>query len=215
MTNKEFITLILSRCGRREGNDKLRTTVEQEIQILISQMEKTKEELPWFLETTDSRVMIVNQPWIELPSNFLKEVEESVLLYKDPDDNQWYGGVKRIPDVTRGKVVANAASLPETYSIYGNRLIFGPAPMKAYAYELPYARTSDLFTENEEQITDWCLHATQAVSNTIQEIICRQHLQDDQMAARYTQMAMSAWIQFKDYCNTRKYTNLTVSSGDN
>lgn len=214
MTNNQLIQLILSRLGKRQGNDYLQDVVLSEIQLFLDQLEKTQEELPWFLEAVDERALTPNQFYLDLQSDFLKEVEETSMILTDPDSGAVSECVKRIPAVVRARIAACSASIPNCYAIEGNRWLFAPKPIKAYRISIPYGRKSSIVLANDVEVTDWALHATQAVSHTVQEIVAGEHLQDDAMAAKYTRIALTAWKQFKDYANARKYTNLQISSGD-
>jgi hypothetical protein len=214
VTNNEFLTLILSRLGKRQGNDYLKSAALLEVQVYLAQREMTMEEPPFFLETKWEGTMQADQEYLDLPGEFLKEIEETGMIARDPSSSARFRVVKRIPDRTNELIAGCSPQQPQTYSIFGNKLYFGPTPDKAYTFSLPYARKSAIVLANDVQVTDWCLHATQAVSNTIQSIMASQHLQDDQMAQKYAPLAAQAWAAFKDYCNARKYTNLTISSGD-
>jgi hypothetical protein len=214
MTNEEFLTLILSRIGKRQTQEYLQGIAVTEIQVFIQQKEMTMDELPFFLETADTRTMTAGQWFMDLPSDFLKEIEETGMIGTDTDTGETFPIIKRIPDVVNAHIAACAPGKPKYYGIFGNRWIFGPVPNKAYQFSVPYGRKSALYLRNTQQTTDWILHAPQAVSNTIQEILAAQHLQAPEMAATYRPLAAQAWAQFNDYCNARKYSNVHVSSGD-
>lgn len=214
MTNNQLIQLILGRLGKRQGNSYLAGVVLSEIQLFLDQMERTQEELPWFLETVDERSLTAEQFYLDLPSNFIKEIEETSMILTDPDSGEVFECAKRIPSVVRSRIAACSSGKPNCYAIEGNRWLFAPRPMKAYQLSIPYGRKSAIVLANDQEISDWMLYATQAVTHTIQQIVAAEHLQDMEMASKYQLVAATAWKQFKDYANARKYTNLQISAGD-
>lgn len=211
MTNSEFITLILSRCGRRQASQTLRDIVVSEIQSFIDMKEKGMEETPYFLEELweDSSGTAAS---LELPENYLVELEETTMLFRSGEE--YWIAEKVIHDNVQRIASANAPGHPRFYSILGNGIHFAPIPDASYSFTLPYGRKSTSFLANEEETSDWCKEAANAVAFTVQGIIAAQHLQDSEMASRFAQPAADAWARFNDYCNKRKFSNMKILPGE-
>jgi hypothetical protein len=209
-SNSEVIDMIIRRLGNRRSSPQLRQVIAAELRTFISMKEKDMKEPPFFLETVWETT--VTGLSVDLPANFLRELEEHVMSCTS--DGCIFEVTKRIPDFVRSMAISELAQRPHYYSILGDKLYFGPGLDKPYLITLPYARKSEVFVDNGLATTDWVLHAENAVMLSVQHTLALDILQDQEMAERVEQRLGEAWQMFNDYCNARKYANLTIASGD-
>lgn len=142
MNVKESLDLLMLRLGNRTAPT-LRAQCLSEMKLIQQTDLEGMEELPWFIISEEATtVTAVLDERIELPSDFIREVEDDD-LYWIQDDGTRVLIPKRGYDEGRFEIDDNAEpGPPELYSVRGNYIILRPKPDLEYTIEYPsyYAR---------------------------------------------------------------------------
>lgn len=209
MKNSEVLDRIMVRLAGRT-NPKVRTEALAELTIRVEELEK-QPVLPWFLESDWVGATVVDQDWVALPDNFLLEIEETNMILDVSGVK--YLVKKKTLDFLR-ETTAGQTGTPAYYALLGERVYFGPRPVAAYAFTLPYVRKSTPFLDNADAVSDWFKHAFNPMVYSTVSVVAGGMIQNADMAASYGKMAGEAWAQFNLYCEARRYTNLDISAGE-
>lgn len=239
MTNKEFISLLMSRLGNRKSAD-LRTVVVQELQLKIEELEK-RPNLPWFLETeTEFTVSTTEDPLpselkIALPADYLMDLEESSITGEEVATTRKIRFVKKTFDWIRSKNASPYFVVDELdsrrqqddeflrnryregkryYALFGNFMYIAPVLETAIKVTMPYCRKSLPILDNDDPVSDWLEHAKNAMMYSVLEVVAFNELQDKEKGVANAAQAIAAWKTFTNYINARKYSNMEISDGD-
>ena len=136
----------------------LASDITSELQIAQAELEKGPTK-PWFLVSEDSyKRTTVGEQRLELPSDFLEEVEDGVLRYvpdtpaDNSDESNEVDLVKEDYDILRKNYLLNTGGPPEAYCLLGKYFRIFPTPNEAYLIRMIYfkkALTLDTNIENE------------------------------------------------------------------
>lgn len=239
MTNKQFISLLMSRLGNRKSAD-LREVVVQELQLKIEELEK-RPNLPWFLETeTEFTVSTTEDPLpseikVALPADYLMDQEELSITGQEVDTQRKVRFVKKTFDWIRSKNASPYFVVDELdsrrqqddeflrnryregkryYCLFGDFMIIAPILQPALKVTMPYCRKSVPILDNDTEVSDWLLHAKNAMMYSVLEVVAFNELQDNDKGVANAAQAINAWKFFNNYINARKYSNMEISDGD-
>lgn len=210
-TNSEVIERVLKRLGNRSSED-LRAYAELEIQTKIQEYEQGPL-LPWFLEIEQPLQAVVDTETVDLPADFLREVEGGGLRIQTVD-GVWQQLTKLPLDKMRKEVADEDSGLPEAYAMLGSYIYLAPIPDSAYALRLVYYRRSVEFQDSADTATDWCAHATNLVVYGAAAQIAAAYILNDQLAGSLAVLEERAKQALYMDTEARQNTNLFLNIED-
>ena len=164
---REYLTAVLGRSGTS-----LNTTITAALDLAQRQMEGGAQ-LPWFLiSEVATATATIGDERLELPNNFLREVEEegALFVYYDAGDgeNEWKPLVKRDNDYLRSLYSDSVADRgrPVYYALVGNYFKLYPIPDIAYPMRMLYYKADTLFsnlTAQELTANQWSTWAPDVI----------------------------------------------------
>lgn len=207
MTRDEARVLIATRLGFRTD---LNDTIDLELQLVQSEeLEGDNEFKPWFLFTdyTDPTfVTTAGQDYVQLPSNFLLQIEDTFLYFQEPEAT----GTEFPWSPVRANLLAEimaqdeVGGVPGFVTVQGDRLYIRPTPQEAYTLRLFYYRADAVLSSNVTNL--WLTHAIEWLVSATAAKIADSYLQDEAMAQRQTNAAAKArkriWLQSESRANT-------------
>lgn len=208
MINTEVFDLMAGRLGRRQA-PLIRQVCVTELNQAIRELERGPNK-PWFLEDSAEDDLVANQGYIELPADFLMEIEEGTFELEHEADG-WTELTKVARDVLRKNTANCDPAFPEAYSIWGKRFLLGPTPDQAYAYRFDYYKRTESVGDNSSTVTnDWLLEFFDYTTYFALIKVARDHLQN---SAKQKEMT-DAWLVAKDMyfreIEARKISNETL-----
>lgn len=211
-TNTGYLDLIMGRLGART-NPRVRSALIDETNVAKLQLENGKF-LPWFLETTGAWVLSPSVNYYDLPSNFIREIEDREAFIWDPDSGEETRIHKlRDEDRYRLSTSADATGLPARYSITGTRFYFVPAPDKAYEFRIPYMGYTPDFADDATLHT-WLAYAPNVLLGLAASVVAGFHLQNERLEARMAGLHQNAWRELYAQHEARLHTNMDYSDSD-
>lgn len=207
MTRDEARALVAARLGFRTD---LNDTIDLELQLVQSEeLEDDNEFKPWFLFTdyTDPTfVTTAGQDYVQLPGNFLLQIEDTFLYFQEPEAT----GTEFPWSPVRANLLAEIMSqdevggVPGFVTIQGDRLYIRPTPQEAYTLRLFYYRADDVLSSNVTNL--WLTHAVEWLVSSTAAKIADSYLQDEATAQRQANSAAKArkriWLQSESRANT-------------
>ena len=179
MTNAEIINRILRRLGNRTQQG-LRQYCLLELETKIQEYEQGPV-LPWFLETETTYQAVPGTEHLDLPPDFLRELEDGALWIKRTDSegaDLW----DPLPKHSLDRVRVAELGRPEHYALLGSKIILGPVPDLAYQFKFAYLRKSLPFADNETESTDWLKEASNLVIFGAAAQVAATYIQNDALA---------------------------------
>lgn len=169
--------------------------------------------LPWFIITEDATVTTtVNERRVEVPSDFIREVEEKPLLYvpSDGDEIELHKGSYEELLAHHG---SEAVGAPKDYALRGDYIMLFPKPDAIYTLKLPgyYARqAAPTDTTAENQWMKWVPDLLMALTG---ETIALQHIHDFELGLTFTSMKAAAYKRLDDMEVAREEANRDRAMG--
>lgn len=169
MTYNQIINFIMKRLGNRT---QLKSMIEDELQYQKDYvLERDPQLRPWFLlnDTFTQVPTVVDQNYVDLPTDFNSEYEEGFLylsdgvteVFKETFDIRTARS-KEADDTTELAQIPTGEN-PQWYSIVGSRMYLFPTPNKVQNLNLRYYRkTGDLA---EEATNPWMVEAADLLAN--------------------------------------------------
>jgi len=152
MTRDEAVTAIKIQLGFRTNQDANIVTCLQQSQAKLEKM-ATK---PWFLLSEKATVtLVVNEPRLAHPSDYLGEHEENGLTYLPADDGDPVALRKDDLDVLKAYYKLQEGP-PECYAVDGNYFRLFPIPDDEYEVEMYYYQQDTVLSTNIEN--NWLKH---------------------------------------------------------
>lgn len=146
MTRDELVARIKEQLGFRTDKD---AEIVEAIKIAQQQLEM-EPELPEFLITERASInLTAGEERIQLPEDFLLEVEKSALWITDTDGIE-HQLVKDDMDFLRGKFAGSAQALPEYYAIDSLYFRMFPTPDQVYTITMSYYAADTVLSSNVE-----------------------------------------------------------------
>lgn len=181
-----MLDLLMSRLGNRT-EPSLRAICLSEMVLAQQTALEGGDQLFWFLITEDATAVTeVDERRVELPSDFIREVdEEKPLLYVPSDDTDEIQLIKKAYDEALSHYGSTAEGPPEVYALRGDYLMIFPKPDDVYTLKFPgyYARqtvVSDTGTENA-----WTINAPDLLLAETGVVVATQHLQNPDKATLF------------------------------
>ena len=167
----------MSRLGQRTST-RVRADVIAEINTTINRLERAPF-LPWFLEVDATLDVSSGDSSVALPTNFLREAEESRPYYTM--EGTVYYLTKRFYAALPGE---SDASSVKFYAIRGETFYFRQVADRAYAITLPYisAQTGNLVDNADDVSNLWLLRAHDWVVNEALAKVAAFHLSNLELA---------------------------------
>ena len=207
MLRDRAVEIIAQRLGYRTT---LTDTIRHELRIVqAEELEGDNEFKPWFLfKDRSDLVTVPEQDWVALPADFLLQIDDVWLYYKEPSadigENPW------VPVTGNHMSTAiawtdNVVTLRPRYaSIQGDRIYLRPTPESVLELRLVYFAAEPELTENISN--KWLLHASEWLIAATASKIAAAYLQDDKAAALQASLAAAArkrlWMKSETLLNT-------------
>lgn len=190
--NQDFITLIASRCGNREGNTEFRQKVTNEVNASLAELEIGSPFLPWFLRTATSISLTagVGDGVAFASATYLREVEEEqpYILYEDVRNHLRKLSIEDIMIKYPDRTTADGRGFPKYYAIDNpvGGYFFGPPPDEAYTFYASYYAKSVTFTDDTDIIANkWVLQAPNVLAFHAGINCARFLLQNGELASEF------------------------------
>jgi len=205
MTIDEVVTLVLNRCGNRSGDSGLTSAALLELKMLQGRLEEAPDP-PWFLisERADGEVT-QSEPRLELPSDFLMELEEGALFLVKGD-----GTEKELKkdeyDRLRRTYLNTEEGEPEWYTIRGKYIYLFPTPDAAYEVRLVYYKRD---TAPATGVTnEWSTYAADVLIAELGMVISGEYLKDERTRKQFETDLAIARKRLKDKNIARGEVNM-------
>jgi hypothetical protein len=206
MTNKELIDLMMARLGGRTA-PALRSRLVIELNEKIRQLE-TGSILPWFMEDKFVGDTVANQDYVDLPADFVREVEEGRFKIKNTE-NKWGRLIKASYEDLEDETENYDAALPEGYALFGDKIYFGPVPDLAYSFKLPYFKRTGEVIDNTSAVTNsWLLEFHHYVTLATLKVVASMHIQSAEIMQKIDPELQTAYDIFWRTIEARKHTNM-------
>jgi len=211
MTNAEVLTLLMGRLVRTAPT--LRALVLLELNEKIRQLERSPSK-PWFLEKEVVGVFTIGVAYIDLPADFLEEVEEGAFRVQGV-----IAGMGDPPEVDiddlHSETDNTAPGMPEGYALFAERIYVGPLPDAAYGYKLKYFGRTDPILDDDLPVTNkWLLEFFNFTTLSVLMIVARTHLQSMEMATKLEPELQLAQGEFWRAVEARKHASRTYLRGN-
>lgn len=176
-TNSELLDQAMSRLGQR-ASTRVRADVLAEINTTIDRLERNPF-LPWFLEKDATLSVVANDTSVALPSDFLREAEESRPYYVL--DSKVHYLTKRLFAALPGEDDATSVKF---YAIRGETFYFRMAADQSYTITLSYyaAQTGNLVDDASTVSNLWLTKAHDWVVNEALTKVAAFHVQNEKLA---------------------------------
>lgn len=216
MTRDEALTLLLRRAGQREGDTKLKNQIIEEMKLAQTSMEQGGVQIrgggvfwPNFLiSEVSTATTTVDEPRMDLPNDFLMEVEDGALFVKD--SSKWFHLEKEEWDILRSNNLDSGR--PEYYAALGDYFYLFPVPDKQYTLKLIYYQSAgDLDTDIENR---WLQYAPHLLIARVGATMAEQYLYDNQLAQRFQREEAEFAQQLYNAEVAREQANYRAVKGD-
>jgi hypothetical protein len=210
MTRDQLIELLGYRLGDRTDMVQRALAEMPLIQASILDGNKWK---PWFLEKDFNGVTVVGQETVNLPEDFLTEIEESHLWITTAEGKR-LRLLKKDLDVMRAWFTEAPSGQPQCYARLKGKIYLGPVPDAEYALTMQYcARDTDMSAANTE--TEWLKHAADVVMAELGYVLAAKHIQIPELAAGFQQDALRAWDRlYVVHCEQQETNQLRAMGGN-
>ncbi len=213
MLNSEVLDMMMKRLAGRTATV-LRAQVLKELNTKIFELEQGAV-LPGFLiSDVESELTVANQEWIDVPTGFIREVEEGFFEIRN-SEGAWLELKKVARDKQRKYFRKFGAAFPETYALFGNRFYFGYTPDAAYSLRFQcYLHTSEIADNNAEVTNPWLIeHFNFTVFSTLM-VVASTIVQSDEMVRRFQPEFSKAADIYWRHIEATENTNLEQLMGD-
>lgn len=179
MTGAQTLTMLMGRLGGRT-NASLRALLLLEMQQVQKVTLEGAAFLPWFLITsTETTQLTANVRAVNLPSDFLREVEEDGSVWIKDSSNDWQKMTKKDDSSLQDRYLDDETdSLPLYYSIVGTQLLTYPISTVASYLRIRYYATDTVLDDNAVE-TDWLKYASDLVIAETGVIAASKYVRDD------------------------------------
>lgn len=147
MQRDEAVTIVARRLGNRTD---LNSAIIAEMQLAQSTFEHhwPSDTYPWFLLTESASTSTnTDDERVQLPSDFIQEVEEAALWIQQ-DDGSYLEMCKYDLDTLRR--AEPASGRPRKYAVLGQYIHFWPVPDSTYAIKMIYVAEDTVLDSNVE-----------------------------------------------------------------
>lgn len=185
-TNAELLNQAMSRLGGRSST-RLRADVLAEINTAIDTLERGTFH-PWFLEQTASLSIVADDTFVDLPSDFAIEADESRPYYVL--NGTTYYLTKRFHGTLQGEVPTSL----KYYAIHGTEFHFRmPADIAYTVYLAYYARETGNLVDNATAVSNlWLINAKDWVLAVALKVVAATITQNDGLAVKMAALETKA-----------------------
>jgi hypothetical protein len=202
---------MIARLGKRKNFP--REELIDELNMKISEKERGSF-IPWFLESTFEVVVAAQDQVVELPADFLREVEGGVLELTAASGQFLYPKKRPHEAVMSVWQVYPNGGIPDIYSIFDGKIHLAPRPIYQYELVLPYYAKSPEVQDNDEDVTGWLEHAFNYIVYDTLVDVSSNNLKDEASAARFKVRADAAFVELFKYNESRQHVNADYNIGD-
>ncbi len=157
-TNAQLIDQALFHLGNRAS---YRANVLSSMKLWVDERERGRF-LPWFLEKESSGLVTVeDQDYVSLPADFLRELDEGIVLVTDADGLEHK--LVKAPSLDRLLSEKDEGGLPEAYYLFNGRMYLRQTPDAAYFLRFFYYGKSTVLADNDSEVTHWGAEAASAL----------------------------------------------------
>lgn len=212
MTGQQALNLIMGRLSRTNPN--LRASALLELNLAQDKIENAMELLPWFLLSEDVTATITaDERRVSLPSGFIMEHEESVVLLEN-EDGTWDEIEKGIYDELINKHGYDAtAELPEEYALVGTYLHLFPIPTVERRIRMSkvYLRDDDI--TDAATANQWLTWAPDLIIGEAGTVVAGQYVKDMEQATIFAAQAARGRADLDKAITAREEANLSRRMG--
>lgn len=217
MQKLDLLTLLALRCGSRTDAD-IMTVLELELTLAQdTTLEQNGRFKPWFMIGEQAQTLTIpNEQRIELPLDFLGEVEEGALYILNPASGKYDQLFRDDYDFLHDKFKHYAPTLPSHYTLEDHRYYrLFPTPDIAYVVRERYYEKDLAFNSVAETGENrWLKYASDLLMAVGGEQFATKHLQNPQLAAGFQTDIQRAWDRLRIEHERRKHTNRDYEMGD-
>lgn len=186
-TNANLVSRTLFHVGNRTS---YRSQVLATMQAWVAERERDSF-LPWFLEKESSGlVTMIDQDYIALPVDFLREYDEGIMLVEDEEGIEHK--MVKVASLDRLFQEEDEGGLPEGYFISGARIYMRPTPDAAYSVRFFYYGKSAVMEDDSDEAEYWGAEAENALVFGAGAIFAATTLQNKELAQSLTALEKRA-----------------------
>lgn len=192
MNTAKVIDILMDRLNRTATS--FRGTILNELSFIQSEEMERAAELPWFIITESTETLLqVDERRVKLPTDFLREVEESP-LYVATEDGEHIEVVKGEYEDLEEYYGVLATGSPRHFALRGDYVVLFPIPDFAYRIVFPdgYYAKQPLPQDNTSSENQWFKHASDVLMNKAGLNIASMKLKDPELVAIFGPLANTA-----------------------
>jgi len=170
--------------------------------------------VPWFLESEWSEsATVVDDERLELPADFIQEIEDQVVQFKPDASSRWKTIPKKRADELEylSEDIENPVGFPRAYSLQNNYFIFAPTPDQIYPIRMKYFKRDVPFNLVTDE-NKWLRFAADWLMAETGQILAAQHLHDDELAVKFQMQVASAKQRVYTMHEAREHANRNYRS---
>lgn len=217
MNKGELLQLLGMRLGNRTDSDILAAL---SLEITLAQdtlLEQNGRFKPWFLVSEFATAeTVANDSRVELPEDFIGEVEEGGLYVLNPDSQKYVELVREDYDFLAEKYADATPSLPKEYSLDGDKYYrLFPTPDLIYTLRQRYFEKDvafNLVADNSQN--RWLKYASDLLLAIGGQQYASKHLQNQDLAIAFGLDVKLAWDRLKGEHEMREHSNRDYVMGD-
>ena len=196
-TNKEFIDQAMGRLGQRTST-RVRANVIEEVNTAIEDLERGTF-FPWFLHKTATLNVVADDTFVNLPSDFALEEDETRPYYVEE------GTVYYLTKRFYGALLGEDPTSLKFYATRGTEFHFRMVAEKDYTIILPYyGKTVDPLADNTDPVSNlWLLEAKNWVLGKSLSIVAATNLQNPNLATTMAALEIKSRTDVYNYHEAR------------
>jgi hypothetical protein len=209
MKNSEVLDHMLVRFGDRKSPS-LRSNLLIELNEKLRQLDQS-ELIPWFNEKRWETNLVATQPYLDLPSDFIREVEEGKFKIRNTNvsPNLWTPLVKVSLEKLEEETENFDPALPAGYALFGKRVYFGPTPDQAYAIKLPYyGRSGSILDDAAEVTNEWLINFYNFITLDTIDLVARTKVRDEKLVNLIGNELVQAHEHMSRAIEARQHVNM-------
>lgn len=210
MIRDDVVALLAQRLNNRTD---LNASIILEMQIAQStRMEMNGKFQPWFLVTEyATEITDIGENRIQVPPDFINEIEESKMQILNPDTQKWIKLSKGDHDDLEEKWGTTSA-MPQEYALMGDHFTFWPTPNQNYNIRMRYAGADTPLANNLEN--NWLKYAVDLMIAEVGSTIAATRMQNPVLAAAFEAEKGPAWARLLTMHEARMHTNREYTMGE-
>lgn len=215
MKKADFLRLLQGRLGSLQNPsdiDLLKLEIMLAQEVTLEQEGKLK---PWFLESEEATTETeANEQRVELPEDFLSEIEESELYILIPESGRFKALDKGSYDRLHAEYINEGAGRPRAYAMTGRYYRLFPTPDGVYTLrQRYYERDVPFDTLSDDAENRWLKYAADLLMGVAGFAYATKHLQNPQLATLFSADVAGGWTRLHIETERRKHANMKYSMG--